>query len=104
MYTKSQRAMIAAKLIAYEQGANCPDPRTWAWHAKTWRISRRTLAYGVKVNKEAAPELADAVHQGYIKVSDAARVLDLPHDEQRECLMMAAPHYKPSGLTAGGQE
>jgi hypothetical protein len=78
---ESQRAMIAAKLATMRQGertdrqpsANLQKvAQTDA--ATLLNVSPRSVASAVKVHKVATPELVDAVDQGKIAVSAAAKV------------------------------
>jgi ParB-like chromosome segregation protein Spo0J len=81
-----QRAMAAAKLATLGDGqrqvgkfANVP---TQAEAAERLNVSERSVRDAVKVRDHGAPELVAAVEHGKVSVSRAARIADLPKEEQ----------------------
>jgi N6-adenosine-specific RNA methylase IME4 len=78
---ESQRAMVAARLANMRQGArtdlqpsaNLPEV-SQAQAAKKLNVSERSVRSAVAVRDHATPELIQAVEQGKIPVSTAARV------------------------------
>lgn len=88
---ESQRGMAAADVANMRQGArtdleppaNLPEV-SQADAAKMFNVSERTVRDAVTVKKNAAPELGEAVRQGHIAVSVAAKAATLPADDQRE--------------------
>lgn len=87
---ESQRAMVAARLANMRQGERT-DLKPSAnlqkvaqrEAAERLHVSPRTVADAAKVARAAAPELRQAVNQGRLAVSAAAKLLALPEDEQR---------------------
>ena len=84
---ESQRAMVSASLADLSIGANQHDEGVSIETAsELLNVSRATTARARKVQREAAPEVVEAVQQGVLTVSDAAAVSEAPHSEQREML------------------
>ena len=48
--------------------------------------SARGIARAKKIRREGAPEIVSACIDGTIRATDAVEILDLTHDEQRQCL------------------
>ena len=48
--------------------------------------SARGIARAKKIRREGAPEIVSACIDGTLRATDAAEILDLSHDEQRQCL------------------
>ena len=48
--------------------------------------SSRTIAHAKKLRDQAAPEIVSACIDGTLRAGDAVGILDLSHDEQRQCL------------------
>lgn len=48
--------------------------------------SSRTIAHAKKLREQAAPEIVSACIDGTLRAGDAVGILDLSHDEQRQCL------------------
>jgi len=48
--------------------------------------SSGTIAYAKKLKQQAAPEIVEACIDGTLRAGDAVGILDLSHDEQRQCL------------------
>jgi len=48
--------------------------------------SARGIARAKKLKREAAPEIVSACIDGTLRARDAVEILDLSHDEQRQCL------------------
>jgi len=48
--------------------------------------SARGIARAKKIRREGAPEIVSACIDGTLRATDAAEILDLTHDEQRQCL------------------
>lgn len=98
---ESQRAMVAAGLVPLFEGeakgrqgrrdlpANLPErgeAREKA--AAAVNVSPRSVASAQVVQREGAPELADAVKQGRVAVSTAAVLAEDPPDRQRQVVAM----------------
>jgi DNA-binding transcriptional regulator YdaS (Cro superfamily) len=64
-----------------EQAANLPVP-TQAEAAERLNVSERSVRDAVKVRDHGAPELVAAVERGDVPVSRAAKIADLPREEQ----------------------
>jgi hypothetical protein len=94
---ESQRAMVAAKLKAYQEQeakgkscgkkagarANLPAKgRVRDQVAKALKVSGRSVGSASKVLSHGIPELAKAVETGQVKVSTAAHVAELPPEDQ----------------------
>ncbi len=91
--SESQRAMVAAKLATLPRGSNqyaqiCAPSHKQA--ADLVGVSRRTVQHAARVHSKGLPELARSVERGDVAVSLAAKVADLPEDEQRK-LVTAGP-------------
>ena len=105
--TTGQKAMAWEKLCTLQRGSNQFKPRvieggkedreislstqSQATAAKSAGVDPTTIKQARKVSTRGAPELAQAVEQGKVSVSAAAKVVDtLPdHDAQREVLSQA---------------
>lgn len=93
---ESQRAMVAANLANMRQGArtdlepsaNLPEV-SQSSAAKMLNVSERTVRDAVAVKNEAAPEIRQAVEQGHMAVSVAAKAASLPAEDQREIAQKA---------------
>lgn len=90
---ESQRAAVAAKLanLAHggdrksNQAANLPvDSVSQAKAAEMLNVSERTVRAAAKVIHEGDESLVKAVERGDVAVSSAAKVAQLPKEEQRE--------------------
>lgn len=89
---QSQRSMIAAHLANLQHGGDRTDqaanlpvaPITQETAAKMLNVSERSVRDAVTVKNEAEPELREAVEQGHIAVSVAAKAAALPAQDQRE--------------------
>lgn len=91
--SESQRGMVAARLADLPVGTNqhaqiCALSQTAA--AELLNVSRRTVQSAAKVHASGAPELAQAVEQGAVSVSAAAKVATLPI-EQQDAIVAAGP-------------
>lgn len=89
--TESQRAMIAARRANMRQGARTDLQPSASLRevsqeeaAKRYHVSERAVNHASAVQKKAAPELAQAVDRGEIRVSTAAELAHLPRDRQRD--------------------
>lgn len=87
---ESQRAMVAANIASMRQGQRTDiEPsanlRKVAQDqaAKQLNVSTRTITDAVKVKREATPELREAVEQGHLAVSLAAKAVHLSAEQQR---------------------
>lgn len=91
--SESQRAMVAAKLAnmpAHRPADNSANLQTsQSEAAEMLSVSTRSVASAAKVQAEASPEVVQAVEQGAMSVSLAAKVVDLPDEYQAE--VAAAP-------------
>ena len=96
--TESQRAMIAAKMATAKkggqpggEGTNSSIPATTTKQAAAkLKVSPSTVKAGKTVRKKGAAELVKAVEDGTVTVAAAAKVAELPKDEQ-EKLVKAGP-------------
>ena len=86
---ESQRAMVATKIETMKHGgargvqdANLHLARADA--ARIVNVSTRTVADAKKVRDKGTKELVEAVEQGKVAVSLAAKVAELPKDQQRK--------------------
>jgi N6-adenosine-specific RNA methylase IME4 len=87
----SQRAMVAANLATMRQGERTDiEPSAKLQKvaqdaaAQRLNVSPRSVADAVKVKHEGSPELREAVEQGHIAVSAAAKATALPQSDQQE--------------------
>ena len=88
---EGQRAMIAAKLADMKQGERTDlrkicQKLSQAEASEMLNVSDRSLRSAHKVQDQGIPELIHSVESGKVAVSDAARVVDLPHTEQADAL------------------
>lgn len=88
---ESQRADVAAQLAPLSHGqradfasraANLPV-LTQSDAATLLSVSERLVRSAAKVREKAPPEIQEAIQQGRIAVSDAAKIAHRPHEEQR---------------------
>lgn len=94
---ESQRAMIAAEIanLAPKQkasSANLPNtPVTQSDAAKLLNVSTRSVTDAKKVQQKATEEVQKAVRSGDVSVSRAAKIAELPREEQPEALKSPTP-------------
>lgn len=97
--TESQRASVAAKLANMGKGkpisksANLPIKENQVSNADAaalLNVSERSVRTARKVQDSAPKEIAEAVDDGRMSVSLAAKVADLPEEEQAK-VVAAAP-------------
>lgn len=87
---ESQRAAVAAKLANLSNGQKASSANlqstavSQADAAKLLNVSTRTVAAAAKVIHEGDESLVKAVERGDVAVSSAAKVAQLPKEEQRE--------------------
>ena len=86
---ESQRAMIAAELANMPphrppKGANLPPSTSAAEAARKLNVSERSVKTAKKVKREAIPEVVEKVQAGEMPVSVAAKVAELPEQDQEE--------------------
>ena len=99
--TSSQWAMVLEELAIARSGAQKGNDH---WKHKSTKLysynessvggvakkhggsSRTNIFHARNVKRDGAPEVVKAVKQGKVKVSDAAQVLDMSHEDQRELL------------------
>ena len=67
-------------------GDNSEKRRARNQAAEAIGTSARTIANAKKLKREAAPEIVSACIDGTLRARDAVEILDLTHDEQRQCL------------------
>lgn len=89
---ESQRAMVAARIVDMpghrpDKGANLHTSAAAA--GELLNVSERSVKAAKKVAAKAAPEIVEAVQQGKIAVSDAAKIADRPPEEQRAIMEKA---------------
>lgn len=87
--TESQRAMVAADIETLRQGerraakdANLQVSRDEA--ARLLKVSERSIASAKVVRAKGAPELRNAVKSGFVAVSTAEQLAELPAADQAE--------------------
>lgn len=94
--TESQRAMIAAKVATARVGnptfnrANLPDraPPTNSEAAKMLNVSERSVKTAKQIAAKGEPEVAAAVQSGDMTINEAAKVVQLRPDQQRDVVAM----------------
>ena len=95
---ESQRAMVAARLANLshggdrrsDQAANLPvGPISQLQAATALNASERSVRDAVKVIREGAPEIIQAVDQGRLAVSAAVKAVTLPREQQLEIALRA---------------
>jgi ParB-like chromosome segregation protein Spo0J len=100
---ESQRAMVAARLANLGNGqkasfanlqSTLPPPVTQQEAAVLLNVSPRTVAAAKAVERDALPEIVQAVERGDIAVSLAAEVARLPEEEQQEVASAAPEEIK----------
>ncbi|MFK7942435.1 MAG: ParB/RepB/Spo0J family partition protein [Paracoccaceae bacterium] len=103
--TESQRAMVASKLANMRAGARTDlQPRANLHEVSSadagamLNVSERSVKSARKVRDKGDENLIEAVETGRIAVSTAARVADLPPDEQAE--VVARGKVRQTGMTA----
>lgn len=79
---ESQRSIAAAKMREHIS-LNLDSGDSTAAAAKLANVSRASVAMAVKVLKDAVPEVVNAVERGEVAVSDAAKIVARPPEEQR---------------------
>jgi N6-adenosine-specific RNA methylase IME4 len=90
---ESQRSMVAAKLETMKHGDNQHTQGDANLHvlrvdaAHMLNVSPRTVAAAATVRAKGTHALVQAVEQGAIPVSVAAKVATLPKDQQREAVL-----------------
>jgi len=84
--SKSQRAMVAAKLATLKDGqrADLVEGLPIGRASELLNVGERSVARAREVQEYGAPELIHAVEQGAVSVSAAADVAMLPQQNQRE--------------------
>lgn len=90
----SQRATIAARLANLKRGDNqhvqsCASPTSQTEAANLLNVSRRSVQQAVKVEENGVPEVKEAVSDGTLPVSVAAKVAELPAKKQRAAVKRA---------------
>lgn len=85
---ESQRSIAAAKMREHIS-LNLDSGDSTAAAAKLANVSRASVAMAVKVLKDAAPEVVSAVERGEVAVSDAAKIVARPPEEQRAIMEKA---------------
>ena len=103
---EGQRASVAAKIANMRQGertdlpsANLPKVDQEA-AAKMLSVSPRALRQAKRVHEAGVEELSAALDRGFIPVSTAAEVAELPTDKQREILETSAEELSSRARTA----
>jgi len=74
------------QLRAHGREAGGNGKRADAQAAEAVGTSSRGIARAKKLKREAAPEIVSACIDGTLRARDAVGILDLSHDEQRQCL------------------
>ena len=94
---ESQRAMVSASLADLSIGANQHEEGVSIETAsRLLNVSRATTARARKVQRDAAPEVAEAIHRGVLTVSDAAAIADRPVAQQRAMLQAVESGTAPN--------
>lgn len=109
--TEAQRAMVAAEIATAQHGgsrpgsgrktqdssgnknqaANLPLEKTQGEAAEMLNVSERAVRDAVKVKEEAEPEIVEAVKEGKLPVSTAAKVAKLSKKKQEKIAAAADP-------------
>lgn len=93
--TESQRAMVAAELVNIQNGHNqhkqnvgsaIAPPTSSKQAAATLNVSTDSVKRAKKVKSKGTPELQEAVSNGEVSVSRAAKIAELPKPEQNEAM------------------
>lgn len=87
--TASQRSMIAAKMANAPRGDQSNTPigvLTQGQAAEAVGASLREVQRAARVLKDAAPEVAEAVTNGEVTVTDAAAIAEAPKPAQRKAV------------------
>jgi N6-adenosine-specific RNA methylase IME4 len=88
---ESQRAMVAAKLATLPKGRPGKNAENSALSqngaAELLNVDRRTVQHAAAVRANGSAALVQAVEQGAIPVSVAAKVAKLPKEQQREAVL-----------------
>lgn len=108
--TSSQRAMAATRLASLKLGANqhsdaatpdlegasieAPSVVPQAEAARQLRVSRSAVQRARQVMERGAPELVEAVEKGEVSVAAAAKLTELPKEEQREIVAAGTEKVK----------
>lgn len=94
----SQRSIVAAEIKKRlktrhggdrSKGANvppCPEGKRRDRAAALMDVAPRTVDHGSKVLERGTPELVDAVKRGEIAVSKAAKIAELPKEQQKRAV------------------
>ena len=112
---ENQRAMVAARMFPHfedevEQRRNAPPStrRGTNWcpgktrHVvgKIFSVSGTSVDRARRLLQNGTPELVGRVDQGTLAVSTAAKIAELPHDEQQRLLTLdrreLAAHFRPA--------
>jgi hypothetical protein len=92
--TDSQRSMVAGKLVTLRDGQTAAKlgkfaevpPVTTELAAKLMQVSPRSVTAARAVRDKGVPELVEAVERGDAAVSRAAKIAELPQEEQAEAV------------------
>ena len=94
---ESQRAMVAAKLANMSEGRPKETgqirPVSKDQAAETMGVGRTSVTHARKVQSKGDPELVKAVEQGKVTVSAAAKMTDLPPEDQRRMAAAKNPAF-----------
>jgi hypothetical protein len=101
--TGAQRACVAAKLADGTHGGDRTNPQTCGLTQKQaaalFRISERSVQSATYLQEHGVEELQDAVLQGEVAVSTAAKVATLPPEDQQAVVIEG-----PQAVRKKGQE
>lgn len=90
--TESQRAMVAAEAEGFlhggaRRGEKKPTAAiTREQASRLVNVAPRSVASAAKVKAKGSPELVEAVRQGKVTVSEAAKAVDLPEADQKQII------------------
>jgi len=96
--TTSQRAMIASKLATLLHGTNRFEEKVEAQNcasttqreaAAALNVSRQSVQNAKAIEREAAPEVAAAVHAGTITLGSATNLVKAEPDKQKQAAIVA---------------
>ena len=79
------------KSTAYQLGTECPITKTAAELAAISGVGERTIKQAKVVQTKATPEVVEAVKRGEIGLPKAAKIANLPKDEQVAAIRKPAP-------------
>jgi len=92
--SESQRAMVAARVANLENGQRASSANLHSSEpaislnraGEMLNVSRRSVATASKIEREAIPEVTQAVEQGHVSLHAASQIAEFPEDVQEEII------------------